>query len=156
MNQQIKEILEHAINFEKESYTFYTGLKEIIKNRALHGVLDELAQAEIGHQTRLEQMLKDLDEKESEMFISMEPKQVENMQLSEFLVPIKLNPESSFQDILISAMHREGRAYDFYQKMETLASSEETHKLFEVLAKEELEHKNIIEKWYDDEVYKEF
>ena len=97
-----------------------------------------------------------MEDREEEMFMDMEPKQVENMKLSEFLIPITLNQDSSFQDILISSMHREGKANEFYMNMLKLARSDETRKLFEFLAAEELEHKNLIEKWYDDEVYKEF
>lgn len=145
-----------AISFEKESFLFYNGLKDTIKNASLHGILADLATSETKHRTRLEDMMKELETKEQEMFVEMVPKQVENMKLSDFLVSTKLNPDSSFQDILIAAMHREGRAYEFYQNMLKLAKSRDTLQLFEFLAKEELEHKNIIEKLYDDEVYKEF
>lgn len=156
MNEELKDIIELAISFEQESYIFYNGLKETIDNRALHGTLDDLATAEIGHREKLETMLNQYIEMGDEMFESVAPKEVENMKLSDYLLPMKLSEDSSFQDVLIASMHREGQANEFYVNMLRLAKSEESRKLFEFLAQEELDHKNIIEKIYDDEVYKEF
>jgi len=156
VNQELKDILEMAISFEKESFLFYNGLKDTINNTSLHQILADLATSEIKHRTTLEDMMQELEAKEEEMFVELEPKQVENLKLSDFLISTKLNPDSSFQDILIAAMHREGRAYEFYENMLKLAKSEDTKQLFKFLSKEELDHKNIIEKLYDDEVYKEF
>jgi len=156
LTNELKGIINLAISFEKESYVFYSGLKENIKNRALKDVLNDLAVSEIAHRTKLEGLLKKIVVEGENIFKEMEPKQVEDMKLSEYLVSMNLTEDSSFQDILIAAMHREARANKFYVNMQTLAKSEETMRLFEFLAHEELEHKNIIEKIYEDEVYKEF
>lgn len=153
---ELKAILEMAISFEKESYTFYNGLKERIKNRALSGILDELATSEIAHRTKLEHLLSNYEEQGEKMLGTLEPRDVEDLKLSEFMLPMKLDGDSSFQDVLIAAMQREGRANEFYVKMLRLAKSEESRNLFEFLAQEEMEHKNIIEKIYDDEIYTEF
>jgi rubrerythrin len=156
MNSELKEILDLAINFEKESYVFYSGLVETIQNRALHGVLKDLATSEIGHRTKLENLMKDIEEVGQKVIVDMEPKEVQNLKLGDLLLPMDLKPGSSFQDVLIAAMKREGNAHEFYLNMQKLAKTEESRKLFEFLANEELEHKNIIEKPYDDKVYQEF
>ncbi len=156
LNQSIDDILGLAISFESESYVFYNGLKDTIENKALHGILEELATAEIGHREKLEELQKTWKKEGAGIFIDLESKEVVDMKLSEFLVPIKISSDASFQDVLIMAMHREGKAHEFYENMKKITASEEVRKLFAFLSAEELDHKNIIEKLYDDEVYREF
>lgn len=156
LNQSIDDILGLAISFESESFVFYNGLKDTIENKALHGILEELATAEIAHKEKLEELQKNWKNEGAGVFIDLEEKEVEDMKLSDFLVPIKISSDASFQDILIKAMHREAKAHEFYENMKTITASEEVLKLFSFLSAEELDHKNIIEKLYDDEVYKEF
>jgi len=156
MNDELKDILKLAISFEEESFKFYNGLRNTIENRAIYGVLEDLAKSEIGHRTKLENLMETYEKTGDQMFQTLEPKEVEDMKLSDFLLPMKLSPDSSFQDVLIAAMKREGGAHDFYVNMQKLARTEESRKLFEFLAQEELEHKNIIERLYDDHVYQEF
>lgn len=156
MNSDLKEILDLAINFERESYVFYSSLVETIKNRALHEILQDLATAEVAHRTKLEDLARSIEEQGNKVFVDMEPRSVENLKLGDLLMPVDLEPGSSFQDILIAAMKREGNAYKFYVNMQKLAKSNESRTLFEFLAQEELDHKNIIEKLYDDKIYQEF
>jgi rubrerythrin len=156
VKSELKEIIDLAINFEKESYVFYNGLVGTIKNRAVHGVLKELATSEVFHRTTLENLAASIEDNSEKVFKEMDPKEIEDMKLGDYLLPVDLKPDSSFQDILITAMKREGNAHEFYVNMQKLAKSDESRKLFEFLAIEELEHKNIIEKLYDDKVYQEF
>ena len=156
MNDELKDILKLAISFEEESFAFYDGLRNTIENRAIYKILEDLAKSEVGHKTKLENLLETYEKTGDRMFQSLEPKDVEDMKLGDFLLPMKLAPDSSFQDVLIAAMKREGGAHEFYVNMRKLAGTEESKKLFGFLSMEELEHKNIIEKLYDDHVYQEF
>ncbi len=153
MTTELKNVLKMAIDFEKESYEFYSGLKEKVKNRILIGILDELARAETGHRAKLEKLSRDYAEHGNEMFERLEPRTVEDLKLADYLLPIKIDEGSSFQDVLIIAMHREGKANELYLNMLKLARSPESRDLFVFLAQEELEHKNIIEKLYEEQVY---
>ncbi len=59
-----------------------------------------------------------------------------------------------YQDLLILAMKREDAAYALYNNLATQSSDESIVKLFQILAQEELKHKNRLEKEYDEVVLK--
>ena len=48
-NETIKEILEIAIDGEKASMLFYTGLKELVPNRANKDLIETIIKEEFGH-----------------------------------------------------------------------------------------------------------
>lgn len=156
MQEDLKHIIELAIAFEKESYHFYTALKKNTKNPQLTEILDQLANAEIGHRRKLENILKRGTVEGEKIFRELQPKQVKDMKLSDHLLPARIDSNSTFQEIMIAAMHREKGAHDFYKTMTKLAATDEARNLFEFLAAEELEHKGILERLYEDEIYTEF
>ena len=157
MNENLKHILETAIDFENGSYNFYSELKMKVKNKALHSILDELAQSEIGHRDKLESLLGKMElDGEEKAFRKIEVKDKEDMKIADYLRPISIDENSTFQDILIAAMKREERAYKFYLNMLSYTTGEEGKKIIEFLAGEEKDHKNILEKIYEDEIYTEF
>ena len=156
MDSNLKHILELAIAFEKESYHFYTTLKNRVKEPQVIEILEQLATAELGHRKKLETILHQGITEGQEIFKKLKPREVEDMKLSDYLQPVKLDNSSTFQDIMIAAMHREKGAYDFYRTMAKLAATNDAKALFEFLAAEELEHKSTLERLYDEEVYTEF
>ena len=51
---------------------------------------------------------------------------------------------------------REKAAHDFYRAMGEMIEDKLTQNLFEMLAQEELRHKYVLEKTYEEVVYKDF
>ena len=82
-------------------------------------------------------------------------KPVENLGISEYLVPAKIGEDMDYKAILELAMKKEEKAAIFYEDMAALFADDEMKKVFLKLANEEAKHKNYFEKIYDDEVYKE-
>jgi rubrerythrin len=67
-----------------------------------------------------------------------------------------LEPNAGYQDILLFAAKREKAAHDFYRTMAELVDDALIHNIFQMLANEEMKHKNRLERMYEDEVYQEF
>ena len=156
MNTELKNILDLAITFEKESQLFYTGLIDTIENRSVHGLLKELADSEEEHGKRLQELESRLGSGEDGVLPRGGSMAEEGQGLASLLEPVELRPDSPFQDVLIHAMKREEKAHQFYLGMERLSEPGEARDLFHYLARQEREHRNIIERLYDDVVYREF
>jgi rubrerythrin len=147
------EIIRWAIRFEEASYNFYTGAKAMVKLSHVKDILNELAGEEVKHKERLEKLLAG----DTEQIIAAKPGQkIEDLKLADYLVASPLDEDSTFQEVLMTAMQREKNSYDFYNLMASMAASETAKDTFEFLAQEELGHKNKIEVLYDDIIYKEF
>ena len=57
--------------------------------------------------------------------------------------------------MLIVAMKKEQKSYNFYVGMAKSADNADMKKICKVLAQEELKHKHKLELYYDDVVFKE-
>ena len=143
------EIIEFAITKEQEAAEFYSDLAAKAKNPAGKILFDELADMEKGHKTKLERL-------DMKYFDSQELKPPQDLKISDYLVDVELNPESTYQDILLCAAKRERAAFELYSNLARVYSSvPEIKKMFEVLSQEEATHKLRLEREYDDNVYKE-
>ncbi len=143
------EIIEFAIGKEQEAVGFYSDLAARTQSPAGKIMFQELADMELGHKTKLQK----LDQK---YFSGQSLKPPEDLKISDYLVDVHLEPDSSYQDILLFAAKRERAAFDLYSDLaELYASVPEIKKIFEVLAQEEASHKLRLEREYDDNVYKE-
>jgi rubrerythrin len=67
-----------------------------------------------------------------------------------------LAPDADYQDVLLFAAQREKAAHDFYKAMGEMIDDKLIQNLFEMLAQEELRHKYVLEKTYEEVVYKDF
>lgn len=148
LKKSVEEILKRAAAKEQESFEFYKGALELVKDAGAIQLIDELAKEELAHKGRLEKF-KPSDLKDYEM------KKIRDLRISDFLVEEELTDKSGFQAVLIKAMKKEQSAYEFFTRMIGAIDDEDVKKLFEVLANEELEHKNRLETYYDDVVYSE-
>jgi len=77
-------------------------------------------------------------------------KKIEDLKISDYLVDITYEPGMTYNDLLKLAMKREEKAYKFYSTNAQRIQDSTVAKSFEILAQEELIHKNILEKLYDD------
>ena len=82
--------------------------------------------------------------------------------VSPILILLELQQElrqlanADYQDVLLFAARREKTAHEFYKAMGEMVEDKLTQSLFEMLAAEELRHKYILEKTYEEVVYKDF
>ncbi len=143
--EEIKTIIDFAIEKEKEAVDFYNDLAGKVKLKALADELRKIASVEKAHQERLERM-------DVETAVGTPPKQVMDLHIAEYLVEKKPTPDMSWQDIISIAMHRELASIRLYTDLEELVTDPEAKQLFQNLVAEEKGHKLFFEKIYDDEV----
>lgn len=148
LKKSVNEILKQAAKREQESFEFYRDALEIVKDPGARQLIDELANEELGHKSRLENF-------KSEDLKDYELKKIRDLRISDFLVEKDIMEETGFQGVLIKAMKREQKAYEFFTRMIDTIDDRDVKRLFEILANEELGHKNKLEKYYDDVVYSE-
>ncbi len=143
------EVILMAINSEQEAADLYTDLANRSDNPAAKKHFTMLAKMEQGHKAKLESM-------DTSFFTSQEVKPPVDLKISDYLVDVEITPDSSYQDTLLYAAKREKAAFDLYNDLaNSYAESPEISKMFQVLAQEEAYHKLLMEKEYDDNVYKE-
>ena len=148
LKKSVDEILKQAAVKEQESFEFYKNALEIVKDAGAIQLIDELAKEELKHKERLENF-KPGELKDCEL------KKIRDLRISDFLVEEEITDKTGFQGVLIKAMKKEQNAYEFFTRMIDAIEDKEVKRLFEILANEELEHKNRLEKYYDDVVYSE-
>jgi rubrerythrin len=141
--QEFNEILDFAVEREKEAVKFYRDLQEQAHSADQKVFLQELESMEMGHIVVIENMRR---KQPSEMEI----KQVPNLHISEYLVNDVDYLDLTYQNLLIKAMKREEMSYKLYTDMSNKMPDAELSKLFAKLASEEAGHKLKFEKLYDD------
>lgn len=147
----LKEILDRATQNEVNAYTFYSKAVDIVKDPSAKVLLKEFADIELKHKNKLEKFdLSKIDEEHHTL------KQPHDLHISQYLLDKEITPDSTIQDIMIYAMKKEQKSYEFYNNMAKVVTSIEVRNLFEELAAEELDHKGRIETEYDEVIYKEF
>ncbi|MEE9604868.1 MAG: ferritin family protein [Candidatus Scalindua sp.] len=147
----LKEILDRATQNEVNAYAYYSQAVDIVKDPSAKVLLKEFADIELKHKIKLENFdLSKIDEEHHKL------KQPHDLHISEYLLEKEIQPDSTIQEIMIHAMKKEQKSYEFYNDMAKVVSSIEVKNLFEELAAEELDHKGRIETEYDDVIYKEF
>ena len=149
-HKQLKEIMDMAIQYETDANEFYATAADVAKDPAAKTLLNEFAGIELKHKEKLESF--NLDDVAHEHHTVPE---THDLHVSDYLLDKEIAPNSTSQDIMVHAMKREQKAYEFYARMLKVVTSGEVRVLFEELAAEELEHKARIETEYDDVVYKE-
>ena len=150
----IEGILEGAIQGEVESYELYMAAVELVETPHIKDMLRELAQEELGHKAVLEKMLADPD-KLRQRLAQRKAEPVVDYKVADHLVANPLQSDSTFQDVCIFAAQKEQQSYELYRDL-AAQSSGEVHDLLESMAQDELRHKNLVERWYEDIVYQEF
>ena len=142
-SQEFNELLDFAVDREKEAVQFYRDLQNHSKFIDMKAFLQELESMEMGHIIMIENLrIKQPTE--------MEIKQVPNLHISEYLVTDVDKLDLTYQNILIKAMKREEMSTKLYTDMSKKFPDAELSKLFAKLASEEAGHKLRFEKLYDE------
>ncbi|MBW2560051.1 MAG: ferritin family protein [Deltaproteobacteria bacterium] len=142
------ESLESALTFaaDKESAAnmLYTSFRNIVKSEAAKKLLEELAAQELNHKALIEHALASGD------VGTIGGKQnISEISFSNYMVAETIDPDSDPQDIMQFAMKMEQAAYDLYNGLLENYGGTNLGPLFSRLAREELQHKEILEDQYE-------
>lgn len=149
----VEAVVRRAIQLEVEAETLYKNAAATVKDEAVRQRLLEMAAQEGGHKAKLEDALAG-NVRWAIRRAKAEP--VQDLRLSDHLTGGSLDPNADYQDVLLFAARREKTAYEFYKAMAEMVDDKLTQSLFEMLASEELRHKYVLEKTYEEVVYQDF
>lgn len=145
---QLRKIVEYAIQREEETHQFYTDLVSRVKAQSVADELRRIAAMELDHKARLQKM--DIDG-----VATSSVKQVLDLKIADYVVEAQPTPEMYWQDLLNIAMHKELASMRLYQDLAGVIADPKAKSLFEHLASEEATHKLFFERVWDDEVLTE-
>ncbi len=146
--ENLKEILDFAIQREIEAAEFYNSLQNKVKHQWSKSVLKELEEMELGHKKILENM-------NTEGLDNYVPPRIQDLKIADYMEEIAPNPDMGFQEVLIIAMKKEESAKNLYLDLAKRSEHTPTRNLFLKLAGEEAKHKLQLETIYDDEIFAE-
>lgn len=150
----LEQFLQEAIQGEVASYTLYTRTANMVRTQHVQDALLELAQEELGHKAKLEQMLASAAELRWAT-TEIQQANIHDYQVADHLVVQPLGPDSTFQDVCIFASHKEQQSHDLYLFMAEQTEGP-TREVLEAMARDELRHKDLVERWYEEVVYQDF
>lgn len=138
-----EEIMNYAIDKEKEAIRFYEDLSRREGLQGSKELFHEFADEERKHQRMLENFSREQVERYS-------LKKIPDLKRSDYLVDVEYSEGMGYADSLRLAVKREEKAHAFYLDFAGKTEQEEHRKLFEVLAQEEAKHKLRLETLLDD------
>ncbi len=146
MAMTFDELVQLGIKKESDTEAFYRYWSEHVPDPGAQTLLSALAQEEVKHRVFFENLT------ESDIQQS-QPNEVLDLHIGDYLVVQEISENSSIQDVLISAIHRETGAIKFFSDL--AAKGGKMQSTFEQLASEEKKHKLRLETFYDDHILTE-
>jgi len=143
--QSIEEIINFAIENEKDAIAFYTDLSEQETFASARKTFIEFAEEEKKHQKMLEDFSGN-----KEKIASYQYKWVPDIKRSDYMTEITYKPGMPYEDILLLAMKREEKSLKLYNELAGKTENDACIQLFKALAQEEAKHKLGIESIFDD------
>lgn len=138
----VRGVLEFSRNIEMESYTFYTEAGKKFDDRELNAVLADLAEQEMKHYNKFNQLLENtkLTREELDMKVSISKEDHDTLVATPDL------PESpSVIEVLETAYKRERNTESVYRTLSTMTNlSEDIVSTFDDLMVQEQGHANRI------------
>ncbi len=139
------EILDFAIQKEREAVDGYTMAAEMVKRSNVREMLLAMAKQEEGHRIKLTNIDR---AKVERAHIAKVP----DLRIADYTDTVEVTPSMDYQDLLAVAMKREEKAHNLYTTLASHTEEPELRKLFEFLAQEEAKHKLSLEREYDEHV----
>src|SRR3989339_44057 len=144
----VQGLIDFAIGEERSAFSLYTELAQRLSDQGSKTMLRDMAAMEKGHEQKLLDLKKGVVEK-------LETVPVPDLKIGDFLIDVKVTPESSIQEVLVFAIKSEMKANKLYTELSGKMESTEAKKLLLALASEEQKHKNDLERAYDDMINRE-
>lgn len=146
--KDVNDILDFALKSEENANRFYSEWAKKIESQAARLVFEELAAEELKHKEFILQV-------KAGKTVTPSTEQVNDLQISDYIMDAKASADMDYQDALIVAMHREKMAFKLYTTLAASAQTEEIKNTFQLLAQQEAQHKLRLETIYDDEILTE-
>jgi len=143
--ESFEEIINFAIEKEKEAVAFYEDASGQEPYSGARKTFEEFAEQERKHQTMLEGFLKG-----ETKVPDYQLKWVPDMKRSNYMVDLTYEKGMPYSDILRLAMKREEKALELYNDLVGKTEEEDLIKIFQILSQEEAKHKLTLETLYDD------
>jgi len=144
----IQDVIDYAIEREKESYRFYTYAAGRVKDNNLKSIFQELAEEEVKHRDFLEEFL---SSGATEIKIS----DVNDYHISKTVDKPEFSEEMSFLEAVTYAMKKEEESMELYKRLANSTDNPEKKELFLGLAKMEQLHKAKLEDLYTNAAFPE-
>jgi len=130
----------------------YTMAQGKVNYQSSKKFLKELAQEELKHKAKLLTIVRN-KEKNSEL--GSYANKVQDLKIVDIMTDVTLSEDADYQKILVFAAKREKSTYEYYNSLAKGLEGTEAGDLFSKLAREELTHKNRLEREYDEYMLKE-
>ena len=146
----VDEILDFAIDKEREAQVFYTKLAAQVPKAHMKKLFGDFAAQEKTHEEKLKGIKAGGRLKASKL-------PVPDLKISEYLTDVDLGKsgDMEYQEALTVAMKREKAAFMMYTDLANLTPEPDIKETFVALAQEEAHHKLYLETQYDEYVYRE-
>lgn len=141
----VDEILEFAIDREKEAVDFYASFAQEAPSKALKQTFLDFSKEEKKHVA----LLSDISGNKAKID-SYEFKKIPDLKISDYMVDTNYEPGMPMPDVLKLAMKREEKSVKLYQFLADQTDNADAKKLFLLLVQEESKHKLGLESMYDD------
>ncbi len=144
--KSLEEILDFAIEKEREAAEFYRYWADKVSDKTLKQVFLRFAEEEEKHERKIREA------KEGKAILKPRG-EVKDLGISDLLTEIKPREDMDYQEALRVAMQREKAAFKLYTELAEMTEDENARALFLILAQEEANHKLRLETIYDEIVY---
>ena len=145
--ENVNEIIDFAIEKEKEAAEFYRSISEQESFSGTKEMFADFAAEEQKHENLLmEFKKKGVTDRMSEYQL----KWITDIKRSDYAVELEYTPGMAYNEILMLAMKREEKALKLYNDFLEQADTDESKRLFKILCQEEAKHKLALETMYDD------
>ena len=147
--ESIENAIQFAIEKEREAAAFYRQAAEQESIAVNKNVLEDFAKEEDKH----EQMLINFSA-DPEAIAQYQFRKITDLKRADYMVEIDFKPGMTYYSVIRIAMKLEEKANKMYTKLAESAEKEDMTNIFQILAQEEMKHKNKLETIYDDHLAK--
>jgi rubrerythrin len=141
----VEEVLDFAIDKEKEAVDFYLSLAKEAASDSLKETFERFSKEEEKHVSLLSDMSGN-----KEKIDSYEFKTITDLKISDYMIETEYKEGMPMSEILKLAMKREEKAVMLYTALGNQTDDEGAKKVFMILVQEESKHKLSLESMYDD------
>ncbi|MCG8685364.1 MAG: ferritin family protein [Desulfobacterales bacterium] len=141
----VDEILNFAIDREKEAVEFYAKLADEATRESLKETFVSFSNEEQKHVA----LLSDISGNK-EKIDAYEFKKITDLKISDYMVDVEYEQGMPMPEILKLAMKREEKAVKLYTTLSDQTDNADAKKVFQILVQEEAKHKLALESMYDD------
>nr|WP_319394607.1 ferritin family protein [uncultured Desulfobacter sp.] len=143
--KSVDEILQFAIDREKDAVELYASFAQEAPSEALKQTFMDFSKEEQKHVT----LLSDISGNK-EMIDSYELATIPDLKISNYMVETEYEKGMPMPEVLKLAMKREEKSVKLYQVLGEETDNADAKKLFQILVQEESKHKLGLESMYDD------